>query len=66
MNSVFNTLIMSVCGVFKWVPFTSDWVLESLQPRGKVRPGDTDLGVISVVRPMRVDEIIQGKRNGKN
>lgn len=29
MNSVFGTLIMSVCGVSKWVPFTSKWMLES-------------------------------------
>lgn len=40
--------------------------IKSLQPKGKVRPEHTDLVVINVVRPVRVDEIIQGKQNGKN
>lgn len=59
MNSVFNTLIMSVCGISRWVPFTG---YLSLQFKGKVRRGDTDLGVVGVVRTVRVDEISQRKQ----
>lgn len=36
------------------------------QPKGRVGPGDTDVGVIGVVGTGRVDEIIPGTQSEEN
>lgn len=65
MNSVFSLLIISVCGVSKWMPVISNWVFESASSRERSGLEITDLGDRSNIRTMRVDEIIQGKQRVK-
>lgn len=65
INSVFNTLIMSVCGISKWMPFTSKCTL-ICNSRERSGLGITDLGDTGDVRTVRVNEIVQGKQSEKN
>lgn len=59
-NSVFNVLFMSVCGIFRWMPFTSNWIFKS---NSRKRSGleITDLGDIGAIRTVRVNEMRSSK-----
>lgn len=62
MNSIFSLLIMSVCGVSKWMPFISNWIFESVNSKERSGLEITDVEDIGNIRTVRVDEIIQGKQ----